>query len=442
MDYVPHDNKEIAEMLTAIGVDSLNDLYQDIPKNLILDHLNLANGISEPDLLKELTKLSEKNKQYSTAFIGAGSYFHYIPSLVDFVISRSQFFTAYTPYQAEASQGFLQAIFEYQSAIARLTELDVTNASMYDGASALAEAAIMAAFLTRKKKILLIKGIHPEYVETVKTYCWGRNFEVEEINLDQLEEKVNSEIGGVCFQSPNFFGEIENANEIVTKIKNLNKKTLVIQCMTDPTCLGVLVPPGKTGVDIFVAEGQSFGLPPSFGGPGLGIFATHDKYTRKMPGRLIGLTKELNGDKEGFVLTLQAREQHIRREKATSNICSNQSLCMLSALVYLVSMGKTGLKQIAMQNIQKSYYLKTKLAEISGYQILSNKPTYNEFVVKCPNYQKLKGLCKANDILPPLDLTKYYPEMKNSALFCVTEQNSKKDIELFLQLAKEAAQAD
>ncbi|RLI60627.1 MAG: aminomethyl-transferring glycine dehydrogenase subunit GcvPA [Promethearchaeia archaeon] len=442
MDFVPHDNKEISDLLNAIGINSIGELYQDIPQNLQVEKLNIPDGISEPDLLAEFRRISEKNKQYSASFLGAGSYFHYIPSLVDFVMSRSQFYSAYTPYQAEASQGFLQAIFEYQSAISRLTEMDITNASMYDGASALAEAVILATFQTRKNKILLVKGIHQEYIETVKTYCWGRNIEVEEIELEELDLKVTTDIAGVCFQNPNFFGEIENSAEIVTKIKRLNKKTLIIQCMTDPTCLGVITPPGKTGVDVFVAEGQSFGLPPSFGGPGLGIFAIKEKYLRKMPGRVIGLTKEINGDKEGFVLTLQAREQHIRREKATSNICSNQALCMLSALVYLVSMGKTGLKQIATQNFQKAHFLKNQLRKIPGYEILSQKPTYNEFEVKCPDFNKLARLCKEKNILPPLDLTKYYPDMKNHALVCVTEQNTKEQIETFLKIAEEAAQAN
>lgn len=440
MDYVPHDDKEVLEMLEAIGAKSIKDLYQDLPKNLLIDKLNLPEGLSEPDLLKEITQLSEKNKRYRSSFLGAGAYFHYSPSLVDFVISRSQFYSAYTPYQAEASQGFLQAIFEYQSAISRLTELDVTNASMYDGASALAEAATLATFHNRKNKIILIEGIHPEYIETVRTYCWGRNIDVQVIPLSKLQDNLTEDIAGVCFQSPNFFGEIEDAEEIVSIVKSLNKKSLVIQCMTDPTCLGILTPPGKTGVDIFVAEGQSFGLPPSFGGPGLGIFTVNKKFMRKMPGRLIGLTKEINGENQGFILTLQAREQHIRREKALSNICSNQSLCMLAALVYLVSMGKTGLKEIATQNIQKTHYLKKKIAEIDGYKILSSKPTYNEFVVKCPNYNKLATLCKAKDILPPLDLTRYYQDMENHALICVTESNSKEDIETFIQLAVEAAQ--
>ncbi|MHA1520077.1 MAG: aminomethyl-transferring glycine dehydrogenase subunit GcvPA [Promethearchaeota archaeon] len=443
MDYVPHDDNEVSRMLTAIGVKSIEELYQDIPTHLLIDRLNLDAGLSEPDLLKEITELSQKNAQYASSFMGAGAYFHYIPSLVDFVISRSQFYSSYTPYQAEASQGFLQAIFEYQSAISRLTDLDVTNASMYDGASALAEAATLTTFYTRKGKVLLIEGIHPEYIETVKTYCWGRNIEVEVIPLDQLEGKMSSEnasdIAGVCFQSPNFFGEIENSEEIVNLVKNNNGKTLVVQCMTDPTCLGVLTPPGQTGVDVFVAEGQSFGLPPSFGGPGLGIFAVKKKYMRKMPGRIIGLTKEINGDKEGFVLTLQAREQHIRREKALSNICSNQSLCMLATLVYLVSMGKTGLKEIATQNFQKANYLKQQIAQIPGYQVLGEKPTYNEFVVKCPNFAKLASSCKKNGILPPLELTKYFPERENEVLICVTEQNTKAQLDEFLTLAKEAA---
>jgi glycine dehydrogenase subunit 1 len=440
MDYVPHDQNEVREMLQKIGVQSVNDLYKDIPADLLLDRLNLPDGLPEADLLKHLTDLSQKNIHYQNSFLGAGSYYHYIPSLVDFVISRSQFYSAYTPYQAEASQGFLQAIFEYQSAISRLTELDVTNASMYDGASALAEAATLATFHTKKNKILVIEGIHPHYEETVRTYCWGRSIEVKKIKLAEMEEYVDDSVAGVCIQSPNFFGEIEDIEEVVSRVKSRNKKALVIHCMTDPTALGILTAPGKLGVDVFVAEGQSFGLPPSFGGPSLGIFTVRNKYMRKMPGRLIGMTKELHGDKNGFILTLQAREQHIRREKALSNICSNQSLCMLAALVYLVSMGKTGLKAVASQNLQKAHYVKSGLQKIPGYKLVSTKPIYNEFVVKCPNFAKLSTLCKENGLLPPLELTKFYPDRTDQMLVCVTEENSKESIDLFLKLAKEAAQ--
>jgi len=438
MDYTVNDRISQKEMLKVIGVDSIDQLYKDIPKDLRIDHLLLPEGLSEPELLQKLTDLSQKNKQYRTSFMGAGSYYHYLPSLVDFVISRSQFYSSYTPYQAEASQGMLQAIYEYQSVISRLTEMDVTNASMYDGATACAEACTMAHFYTRKSKLLLIEGLHPEYIDTIKTYLWGRNLTWEIIPIDQLEEKLDDEIAGVIFQSPNFFGDIEDVPSLVNVIraKYTQKKCVIIQAMADPTVLGKLSPPGKNGIDIFVSEGM--GLPPSFGGPNLGIFSVTDKLMRKMPGRIIGMTKEIDGDKKGFVLTLQAREQHIRREKALSNICSNQSLCMLACLVYLVSLGKTGLEQVATQNFQKAHFLNEAIRQIPGYKILNSKPTYNEFTIECPNVELLSQKCKEANILPPLRLSRYYPERTNQMLVCVTENNSKGDLTQFIQIAKEA----
>ena len=433
MDFIPHDDKTIAEMLSIIGVTKIEDLFKDIPKDLIINGLNLPEGLSEPDVLKNLQELGKKNTVYSNSFLGAGCYFHYIPTLVDFVISRSEFYTSYTPYQAEASQGYLQAIYEYQSIISRLTQMDVANASMYDGSTALAEAAIMASIITQKNQVIVLEGVNPEYIEVVKTYCWGQNIAIKIVTAKELREELNQEIAAVLFQSPTFYGDIEDVLVLAKKIKEIAPNCLVIQCMTDPTCLGVLKPPGETEVDIFVAEGQSFGISPSFGGPGLGIFAARKKYLRKIPGRLVGKTKEINGEREGFLLTLQAREQHIRREKASSNICTNQALCSLSALVYLVSLGKTGLREIATQNIQKAHFVKNKIKEIPGYEILNTKPTYNEFIVKCPDIESLIEECKKNNLLPPLPLSKYYPEMKDIALVCVTESNSRESIEKFIE---------
>lgn len=435
MDFIPHDDKTINEMLKDLGLKELDDLYADVPTDLLKSPLNIPPGLSEPDLLESLKKISRNNKVYDHSFLGAGNYFHYIPSLVDFVISRSEFYTAYTPYQAEASQGFLQAIYEYQSIISRLTEMDVANASMYDGSTALAEAAIMSTILTRKNIVVIIEGVHPEYVEVVKTYCWGQNIELRIVSLDDLMNNLSEDIASVMIQSPNFFGDIENVAEISKKIKNSAPNCLLVQLMTDPTCLGVIIPPGQTDIDIFVAEGQPFGISPSFGGPGLGIFTTKKKYLRKIPGRLVGKTKELNGEREGFILTLQAREQHIRREKASSNICTNQALCALSALIYLLSVGAYGLREIATQNIQKTQYLKEKLAKIPGYVILNKKPTYNEFLLKCPDIDGLINECKKANILPPLRISSYYPNMENILLVCVTETNSKESIEKFLDIA-------
>ncbi|MCJ7650197.1 MAG: glycine dehydrogenase, partial [Candidatus Lokiarchaeota archaeon] len=283
MDFVPHDDKTIAEMLKDLGLKELDDLFDDVPKDLFKEQLNIPPGLSEPDLLDKLKNISNENKVYQSSFLGAGIYYHYIPSLVDFVISRSEFYTAYTPYQAEASQGFLQAIYEYQSIISRLTEMDVANASMYDGSTALAEAAIMSTILTNKNIVIALEGIHPEYVEVVKTYCWGQNIELRIVSQDDLMDNLGEEIASVMIQSPNFFGDIEDVAEISKRIKSSAPNCLIVQVMTDPTCLGVLQPPGLTDIDIFVAEGQPFGITPSFGGPGLGIFTTKQKYLRKIP---------------------------------------------------------------------------------------------------------------------------------------------------------------
>lgn len=436
MDFIPHDNKTIAEMLSVIGVASLDDLYQDIPKDLIIGKLEMPSGLTEPDLLRYMENISKKNKIYSNSFLGAGCYYHYIPTLVDFVISRSEFYTSYTPYQAEASQGYLQAMYEYQTIISRLTQMDIANASMYDGSTALAEAAVMATIITRKNSILLLEGIHPEYEEVVRTYCWGQDINIETCIEENLKDKLNNNTAAVLIQSPNFFGDIEDISKLTKNVKERSQNCLVVQVMTDPTCLGVLKPPGSTDVDIFIAEGQSFGISPSFGGPGLGIFTAKKKYLRKMPGRLIGKTKEINGDREGYILTLQAREQHIRREKASSNICTNQALCSLAALTYLLALGRTGLKEIASQNIQKAHYLKIQLEKIPGYEILNKKPTYNEFLVKCPNINSLILKCKKQNLLPPLKISKFFPEMKNIALVCVTEINSSESIDAFINAAK------
>ena len=438
MDFVPHDKKTITEMLKVIGVSSLEDLFHDIPKDLIIEKLDLPHGLSEPDLLRRMEEISKKNKIYSSSFLGAGAYFHYIPSLVSFVISRSEFYTAYTPYQAEASQGYLQAMYEYQTIISRLTQMDIVNASMYDGSTALAEAAIMATNIVKKNSIAMLEGIHPEYVEVVKTYCQGQNIKVKMVTEDSIIDQLNENDAAFLFQSPNFFGDIEDPSKLIKMVKGKVSHCLIIQVMNDPTCLGIIKPPGETEIDIFVAEGQSFGISPSFGGPGLGIFTAKKKFLRKMPGRLIGKTKEINGSREGFILTLQTREQHIRREKAGSNICTNQALCSLAALTYLLAMGKDGLKEIAIQNFQKAHYLKEEIRKIQGYNVLNTKPTYNEFLVKCPNIDYLIDRCKERDLLPPLKVSKYYPKMKDVALICVTELNSSYSINEFILASQEA----
>lgn len=439
MDYIPHSEEIIHQMLDIIGVKSLDDLYKDIHPEMLIKKLNLPEGLSEPDVLRKMAEIANKNGQYKGYFMGAGCYYHYIPSLIDFVISRSEFYTAYTPYQAEASQGYLQAIYEYQTAITRLTGMEVANASMYDGATALAEAAILAVNHTGKNLIILIKGIHPQYIEVVKTYCWGRSIVVKEIDIKELSNVLTDEVAGVLFQSPNFFGELLDIKNIVSIIRTKAPEALVIQTVSDITCLGVIQPPGEMDIDVFVAEGQPLGIAPSFGGPGLGIFTAKQKLVRKIPGRLIGKTKELSGEREGFVLTLQAREQHIRREKAFSNICSNQALCMLASLVYMVSLGKTGLHEIASQNFRKAAYLKQQLKTIPGIKILSKELGYNEFIMKVPDADAFIKKCEKAELLPPLHLSRFYPDRKNELLVCVTESNTKEQLENFVKAAKEVA---
>ncbi|MBD3194806.1 MAG: aminomethyl-transferring glycine dehydrogenase subunit GcvPA [Candidatus Lokiarchaeota archaeon] len=436
MDFIPHDKKVIKEILNTIGVESIDALFSDIPNEIKIDKLEIDDGLFESDLYNEMHKLSLKNGLYSSSFLGAGCYYHYIPSSVESILSRSEFYTSYTPYQAEASQGNLQAIYEYQTLITRLTEMDISNASMYDGSTALAEAALISTVITRNNRILILEGLHPEYLEVLKTYCWAQDIELEFCTEEEIANKINDDYASLIFQNPNFFGEIEDTGKLINQARNKTSKPLIIECMTDPTCLGILKPPGAYDIDIFVAEGQSFGIPPSFGGPGLGIYTTKKKYLRKTPGRLVGKTKELYGDKIGYILTLQTREQHIRREKAISNICTNEALMALASLIYLVSLGSKGLKKVAYNNIQKSNYVKRKIDKLNNFSVLNQKPTYNEFLIKSPNIDRFLDLCEQDNLLAPLKISIYYPEMENTALVCITEENSIEDIQLFLENAQ------
>jgi len=425
-------------MLKSLGLDSIDELYQDIPKEIKLKKLlNLSDPLNEPDLFQKIKEIGKKNKEFQYSLRGAGTYFHYIPSLVDFTLSRSEFYTSYTPYQPEMSQGFLQAIYEYQTAIANLTNMDIANASMYDGSTAFAEAAITATFHTRKKKIILLEGIHPHYEQVIKTYCWGRNIEIQKSSIENIEDKLDNEIAAVLFQNPTFFGDILDLEDTIKLIRKKTKRTLIIQSMMDPTCLGMMKPPGDYDIDIFTGEGQSFGCTPSFGGPGLGILAAKKREMRRIPGRIVGKTKKINGEKEGFILTLQTREQHIRRERASSNICSNQALTMLAGLVYMTSLGRTGLREIAKQNFQNCAYLRSKIEEIDGYAILNSSIVYNEFVLKCPNSNALIKACKDSDLLPPMPLKKFYSTRENQVLVCATELMKKKILDKFVQIARE-----
>jgi glycine dehydrogenase subunit 1 len=438
MDFVPNTKKEQEGMLKDIGIPSTKELFEDIPEQIRIKEINLAEGLSEVEVKNHLTELSNKNKNM-VCFLGAGSYNHFIPSIVRHITSRAEFYTAYTPYQPEISQGILQAIYEYQTMICELTGMDVANASMYDGASALAESCIMAANITRRKEVLVSKTIHPEYRETVKTYCNAHDFEYKEIDFDdgisdieRIKDKISDKTAAVLIQNPNFFGCIEKLKEIEGIVHKNN--SIFVVCVVEPTSLGLLKSPGSLNVDIVVGEGQSFGNPMNFGGPYLGIIAAKKQYMRNIPGRIVGKTRDLDGN-PGYMLTLQAREQHIRRDKASSNICSNEALCALAATVNLAALGKQGIKEISELCLQKAHYALEKLKE-NGCKPVFSQPFYNEFVVKVKDFDKMKQELQKNSILGGLNLGKFHDELKDCLLFCVTEMNTKEEIDRLVKIIK------
>jgi glycine dehydrogenase subunit 1 len=438
MRYLPHTSEDIAVMLEVVGVDSLDDLFGTIPDDCCsLVDLNLPAPMSEWDLNTHMSRLAGAMAvapEY-TIFLGAGSYDHFIPEAVRHLLLRSEYFTAYTPYQPEISQGTLQTIFEYQTLIARLLGMDIANASMYDGASGLAEALLMALRITKRKKVAMARAVHPLYRRVVQTYLAASGFEIVELpfgedgRTDLSALSSLDELAGVAVQSPNFFGCIEDL-KAVGKAVHQDKKTLFIVSVSEPLAYGVLKNPGHLGADIVCGEGQSLGIPRAFGGPGLGLFATRQKFVRNMPGRLVGQTLDQDG-KRGFVLTLSTREQHIRRERATSNICSNQGLCATAATMYMAFLGGSGFRELATLNRDKSEYLKQALVR-ADCQIPFESPTFNEFVVRYPGdaEKRLRNLLKKK-IVGGLALAPYYPELADSVLICTTETSSKADMDAF-----------
>lgn len=438
--YLPMTEEDKKEMLDAIGVESTDELFSAIPEEVrFKGELNLKPPKNEYELMKELSEMSKKNinlKEYSS-FLGAGVYDHYIPSVVDHVISRSEFYTAYTPYQPEISQGELQAIFEFQTMIAELTGMDLANSSMYDGATALGEAVNLSADYTKRKKVLVSKAIHPESLAVVKTYASGQDVEIVEVDFkdgvtdtEALQEALDEDVAGVVVQYPNFFGQVEPLAEIRNIIDQQKKTMLIVSA--NPLALGYLTPPGEFGADVVVGDTQVFGIPAQFGGPHCGYFATTKKLMRKTPGRLVGQTTDENGVR-GYVLTLQAREQHIRRDKATSNICSNQALNALASSVAMSSIGKYGLKKMAELNMKKARYAKKKF-EVAGIQVLFERPFFNEFVIQLD-----KSVAEVNDalldkgIIGGYDLGRDFPELENAMLVAVTEIRTKEEIDQFVK---------
>ena len=438
--YISNTHEQQLEMLGDLGLTSIEDLFVDIPQDLRLNkNLDLPPGISEMELLKSMKSMAKKNSNLDeyTCFLGAGAYDHYIPSVIDHLLSRQEFYTAYTPYQAEISQGTLQAIFEYQTMICQLTGMDVANASMYDGASALAEAGLMACQATKRDEILIAKTLGPESSEVIATYCRFRDIKVKmvdyidgQVDLEDLAKKLTPNTAVVIVQSPNFFGIIEQLKEI-GELAHENNSLFVVSA--DPISLALLKSPGECGADIVVGEGQVLGNPISFGGPYLGFFATREKFMRKMPGRIVGQTKDIFG-KRGFVLTIQTREQHIRREKATSNICSNQALNALAATIYLTLLGKEGLKEVASLCLAKSHYAYNQLIATGKFSPQFNAPFFKEFVVKSQTpVAKLNSILWEDKIIGGYDLGKTYPELQNGWLIAVTEKRSRKEIDQLIK---------
>jgi glycine cleavage system P protein (glycine dehydrogenase) subunit 1 len=429
-------------MCETIGIKGVSDLFRSISGTLRLKNsLPLPKALPEQELIAHLKALSRTNEtvDHYTSFLGAGAYHHYIPVAVGALIGRGEFTTSYTPYQAELSQGTLQAIFEFQTMVASLMGMEIANASNYDGATALAEAALMAIRLRKKKKVILARSIHPEYRQVVKTALRNLGDEIVEVGWDgtgrvdpkALSGLLSEETSALCVQSPNFFGVVEDVSGLSKTAHD--REVLLVAATGDPVSLGLLAPPGSCGADIAVGEGQSFGNFLNFGGPYLGLFATKKEFVRQMPGRLAGETVDHQGNR-GFILTLNTREQHIRREKATSNICTNQSLCALAAAVHLALLGPSGLKKLAEINFAKARYIQDLLLRIPGVQKMFGGEIFNEFAVRLPRpVNETLAALQQRKIFGGFPLERYYPELKEGLLVCATEMNSKEQMDRFAE---------
>lgn len=436
--YVPNTPQEQQEMLRAIGVSSYRELFRAIPEEVYLEEpLKLDKGMSEYEVRRSITKLAAKNTVFHSIFRGAGAYHHYIPSIVSQITSKEEFVTAYTPYQAEISQGILQSIFEYQTMICELTGMHVSNASVYDGATAAAEAVIMCKERNRRKAIISA-AVHPQTIETIKTYCQGTDLEVViapvregRTDLEQLKQWLDAETACVLLQQPNFYGLLEDADAVGALCREADAK-YIMSC--NPISLGLMKAPIEYGADIAVGEGQPLGIPLSFGGPYLGFMATTEKLMRRLPGRIVGETKDHKGNRT-FVLTLQAREQHIRREKASSNICSNQALCAMTAAVYLDAMGRKGLQQAAELSMSKAHYLAGRICELKGFSMRYAGEYFNEFVTGFTgNVDNLLKELELRGILGGYPLTE---ELQGNILWCATEMNTREDMDALIDTLKE-----
>ena len=427
-------------MLATVGLENANELFRSIPQDVQLNRaLKITDPLAESEVISSLEGMAARNTAATKpSFLGAGVYSHFSPTIVDHLIQRSEFFTSYTPYQPEISQGTLQYIFEFQTLVCQLTGMEVANASMYDGSTAMAEAYLMAQRVTRRNKIVVAGSVHPEYREVARTYTQHGDAKIETVGFDDQTGRVgdlstlDDQTAALVVQSPNFFGCVEDLTALANKSHEVGALFVVV--VTEAISFGLLKSPGECGADIVVGEGQSWGVPMGFGGPHVGLFATQEKFVRQMPGRLCGVAYDKNGNR-GFVLTLSTREQHIRREKATSNICTNQGLIALAATIYMETMGKQGLQEVAMQNAQKAAYAAKRISAIDGFSIPFSAPRFNEFLIRCPESatQVLERLRSANGIIGGLAISRFYAGRDNDLLVCVTETNTREQIDALVE---------
>jgi glycine dehydrogenase subunit 1 len=446
--FIPHTDSERREMLKAIGKDNLEALFSDIPEKYRFPKLDLPPALSEMEALQELSDLADANNSCDEliCFLGAGSYDHYIPAAVDMLLRRGDFFTAYTPYQPEISQGTLQAVFEFQSLIANLTGMEVSNASHYDGATACAEACLSAYhhFRGKRTKFIISPALHPHYCDTIRTYLGAfdgiqiidRSDSIQQVDPHFMKDQIDENTALAIVQYPDFLGRVVDFSSFG---KIVHESGALFAVAANPIALGLLKPPSEFDADFVVGEGQPLGIPMSFGGPYLGFFATRSELIRKISGRIVGETVDGKG-KRGYVLTLTAREQHIRREKATSNICTNQGLMALTATVYMSLLGKSGLRKVAELCYQKAHYAASQIAAISGFKVRNEWTFFNEFVVECKeDPKKIIDFLLHEGVLGGLDLGDFYPDMKKCLLFAVTEKNTKEEIDILTDLLQEVA---
>jgi glycine dehydrogenase subunit 1 len=449
MSYVPNTAVEQQEMLRLAGAETIEDLLAPVPRDVRLQRpLDLPAALPEPDLKRLMLDMAERNADldHFVSFLGAGSYDHVVPSVVSHLVKRSEFYTSYTPYQPEMSQGMLQAIYEYQTLVCQITGMDVANASLYDGSTAVVEAVLLAVGPSGRGEVLVSRALDPQYRATLRTYARARGFTLREIpledgatSLDALERALGPQTRAVVIQQPNFLGALED----VRAIERLVHATpaLYVVAVTEPAALGVLAAPGSYGADIVAGEGQSLGSPIGFGGPALGLFATRAEYVRRLPGRLVGRTVDDRGQM-GYVLTLQTREQHIRRERATSNICTNQALLALATTVYLSALGKQGFHELGMLCARKAHYAQERIRTVPGFRLLSERPFFDEFAVATPMpVEELNAALRERGIIGGYDLSQEYPELGDAALFCVTETRTREDIETLVAALEEVVSA-